>query len=90
MRARRKAIGCLSECYKFTDVAPECRSVATTPASVSVKPYDFRYMHGNLFTKEVNIDIDYSGELFENHIDKIVKFIEEKNEDRYKKPNGDI
>ena len=31
MRARRKAIGFLPVCYKLTDVAPECTSVATTP-----------------------------------------------------------
>ena len=37
MRARRKAIGFLPICYKLTDVAPECTSVATTPSPIDWK-----------------------------------------------------
>ncbi len=60
------------------------------PANAGVKPYDFRYVHGNLFAKEVNIDIDYSGELFEKNIDKITKYLENKKAIGSISPEGDI
>lgn len=60
------------------------------PASVSVKPYDFRYVHGNLFSKEVNFDIDYSGELFEKQSDKITAYLGNKKANSSILPEGDV
>jgi GTPase SAR1 family protein len=59
-------------------------------SSVGVKPYDFRYVHGKFFAKEVNIDIDYSGELFELQIDNITQYLRAKNANSSISPEGDV
>jgi hypothetical protein len=51
MRARRKAIGFLPVCYKLTDVAPECTSVATTPYTVEIGKYQ---KYGELLKNSVD------------------------------------
>lgn len=60
------------------------------PATVQTKPYEFRYIHGRLFTREVNLDIDYSGELLEQEIKTIIEYLKKKSADTYFQPGDDI
>lgn len=60
------------------------------PATVQTRPYEFRYIHGKLFTREVNLDIDYSGELLEQEIKTIIEYLKKKSADTYIQPGDDI
>jgi len=60
------------------------------PANVGVRPYNLRYVHGNLFAKEVKIDIDYSGDLFEKKFDQIIEYFNNKKDDGSITPKGDV
>jgi len=60
------------------------------PANVGVKPYDFRFVHGNLFAKEVKIDIDYSGQTFEMYFDQIKEYLKAKKANSSILPEGDV
>lgn len=48
------------------------------PATVDEKPCNFSYIHGNLFTKKMIIDIDYSGDLLVHHIKTITDYLDDK------------